>query len=182
MMLIPRCAALFFGPPEGDLERWTAAVHSAGAAGVERLSPAEARARFPAFAFPDAQGVLHDRTGGVVAAADTLLALDRRCRVEGGHVLEETRVLAIDPASEPVVVDTDRGRLLAERVVVAAGAWVATLVPELRGQVHVSRQHVGYFETPASRCGPGEFPVWVYLGGAAGGLSSRPPPFGRPPL
>src|SRR5262249_38013242 len=184
MMLIPRCAALFFGPPEGDLERWTAAVHSAGAAGVERLSPAEARARFPAFAFPDAHGVLHDRTGGVVAAADTLLALDRRCRVEGVHVLEETRVLAIDPASDPVRVETDRGRLLAERVVVTTGAWVGELVPELKPHVRVSRQDVGYFSYRAPRpldSGSG-FPVWVYLGGASTGLYYGLPEFGRPGL
>ena len=177
--LIHRCDGLFFGPPEGDLERWAAAVAAAGAPGVERLDAGEARRRFPAFAFPDAGLVLHDTTGGVVAAADTLLALDRRCRVEGVHVLEETRVLAIDPASDPVVVDTDRGRLLAERVVVTAGAWVSELLPALRGAVSVSRQHVGYFDAGAAG-ELGRFPVWVYVGDAARGLYYGLPAFGRP--
>jgi len=177
--LIHRCDGLFFGPPEGDLERWAAAVAAAGASGVERLEVREARRRFPAFALPDSEFVLHDTTGGVVAAAETLLALDRRCRVEGVHVLEETRVLAIDPSSDPVVVDTDRGRLLAERVVVTAGAWVAGLVPAMRGAVSVSRQHVGYFDVgPAGEFG--RFPVWVYLGGDASGLFYGLPAFGRP--
>jgi sarcosine oxidase len=177
--LIHRSDGVFFGPPEGDLEHWAAAVAAAGATGVTRLDPHEARRRFPAFAFPDAASVLHDTTGGVVAAADTLLALDRRCRVEGVHVLEETRVLAIDPGSQPVVIDTDRGRLLAERVVVTAGAWVGTLVPEMRGAVRVSRQHVGYFDIGTA----GEFgrlPVWVYLGDEARGLYYGLPAFGRP--
>jgi monomeric sarcosine oxidase len=183
--LIHRCDGLFFGPPEGDLERWAAAVAAAGCPpgpgtpGVERLDMREARRRFPAFAFPDASLVLHDTTGGVLAAAETLLALDRRCRVEGVHVLEDTRVLAIDPASDPVVVDTDRGRLLAERVVVTAGAWAAELVPALRGTVSVSRQHVGYFDVGAA--GEfGRFPVWVYVGDAARGLYYGLPAFGRP--
>jgi sarcosine oxidase len=178
--LIHRCDGVFFGPPEGDLERWAAAVAAAGAPGVERVDAGEARRRFPAFAFADADFVLHDRTGGVVAAADTLLALDRRCRVEGVHVLEETRVRAIDPGSGPmVVVDTDRGRLLAERVVVTAGAWVAELVPALRGAVRVSRQHVGYFDVgPAGELG--RFPVWVYVGDEARGLFYGLPAFGRP--
>ncbi|TMA24645.1 MAG: FAD-dependent oxidoreductase [Deltaproteobacteria bacterium] len=48
--LIHRCDGIFFGPPEGDIERWADAVAAAGAPGVERLTPAEARARFPAFA------------------------------------------------------------------------------------------------------------------------------------
>jgi len=180
MRLIHRCDGIFFGPPEGDIERWSAAVTDAGATGVERLEPAAARRRFPAFAFPDAAFVLHDTTGGVIAAADALLALDRRCRVEGVHVLEQTRVLGIDPAAEPVVVDTDRGRLLAERVVIAAGAWVATLVPALRAHVRVSRQHVGYFDTPGVRCTPETFPVWVFLGDEASGLYYGLPEFGRP--
>jgi sarcosine oxidase len=177
--LIHRCDGVFFGPPAGDLERWAAAVAAAGAPGVERLDAAEARQRFPSFAFPDAKFVLHDRTGGVVAAAETMLALDRRCRVEGVHVLEETRVLAIDPSSDPVIVDTDRGRLLAERVVVTAGAWVSELVPAMRGAVVVSRQHVGYFDVgPAGALG--RFPLWVYLGDPARGLYYGLPEFGRP--
>ena len=178
MQLIHRCDGVFFGPPGGDIEQWAAAVEAAGAPGVHRLEAGEARRRFPAFAFPDARFVLHDTTGGVVAAADTLLALDRRCRVEGVHVLEETRVLSIDPSADPVVVETDRGRLLAERVVVTAGAWVAELVPALRGHVHVSRQHVGYFQFEHGT--PAEFPVWVYLGDAARGLYYGLPEFGRP--
>jgi sarcosine oxidase len=176
--LIHRCDGLFFGPPEGDIAHWSAAVSAAGAPGVLRLETHEARQRFPAFAFPDASFVLHDTTGGVVAAADTLLALDRRCRVEGVHVLEETRVLSIDPAADPVVVATDRGALLAERVVVTAGAWVAELLPALRGAVHVSRQHVGYFEFAHGT--PAEFPVWVYLGDPSRGLYYGLPEFGRP--
>jgi sarcosine oxidase len=177
--LIHRGDGIFFGPPEGEIERWAAAVAAAGAPGVERLDPSEARRRFPAFAFPDAQFVLHDSTGGVVAAAETLLALDRRCRVEGVHVLEETRVRAIEPDADPIVVDTDRGRLLAERVVVTAGAWVAGLVPAMRGAVQVSRQHIGYFDAGAA--GEfGRFPNWVYVGDEARGLYYGLPAFGRP--
>ena len=177
--LIHRCDGLFFGPPEGDLKRWAAAVAEASAPGVTRLEVGEARWRFPAFAFPDSEFVLHDTTGGVVAAAETLLALDRRCRIEGVHVLEETRVLGIDPESDPITIETDRGRILAERVVVTAGAWVARLVPSMRGAVSVVRQHVGYFDVgPAGDFS--RFPVWVYLGDAARGLYYGLPAFGRP--
>jgi sarcosine oxidase len=179
--LIHKADGLFFGPHDGELEQWAAAVQSAGATGVERLSPAEARTRFPAWAFPDAHAVLHDTTGGVVAAADTLMALDRRCRVEGVHVLEQTRVLGIEPEHDPVVVDTDRGRLLAEHVVVTAGAWVGDLVPALKRRVQIKRQHVGYFGFGAHAADalPGRFPVWVYLGNTQTGLYYGLPQFGR---
>ena len=180
--LIHRCDGVFWGPPEGPLDTWSAAVEAAGAAGVERLSPEEARRRFPAFAFPDADAVLHDTTGGVVAAADTLRALDQLCRIEGVHVLEETRVLGVDPSHDPVAIETDRGRLLAERVVVTAGAWVGRLVPALARHVSVARQHVGYFdlEAPEASLRAPAFPVWVHLGAPAQGTHYGLPAFGGP--
>ena len=179
--LIHPADGIFFGPADGDLEQWAAAVATAGATGVERIAPGEARLRFPQFAFPDAYAVLHDHTAGVVAAADTLLALDRCCRIAGVHVLEETRVLGLDPGVDPIVVDTDRGRLLAERVVVTAGAWVSQLVPSLAALTSVQRQHVGYFGLDADPAAlrPGRFPVWVYLGSPASGLYYGLPEFGR---
>ena len=171
----------FFGPPEGDLDQWAAAVAAAGAPGVERITPTEARRRFPAFAFPDAHAVLHDTTSAVVAARDTLRALDHLCRVEGVHVLEETRVLGVDMNKDPIVVDTDRGQLLAERLVLTAGPWISNLVPSLASHTSVSRQHVGYFRLggPARGMEVGAFPVWVYLGDAARGLFYGLPEFGR---
>ena len=117
----------------------------------------------------------------MVGAADTLLALDRRCRIEGVHVLEETRVLGLEPTADPIAVDTDRGRLLAERVVVTAGAWVGELLPSLREHLQVKRQTVGYFDLgdTAEAARPGRFPVWVYLGNADTGLYYGLPEFGR---
>lgn len=180
--LLHPCPGAFFGPPEGGIEQWAAAVETAGAPGVERITAAEARRRFPAFAFPDTETVLHDTTSAVVAAADTLRALDRRCRVEGVHVLEETRVLGLELDRDPIAVETDRGRLLAERLVVTAGAWLPRLVPALAPAVTVARQHVGYFRLggdPAAMA-IGRFPVWVYIGDEARGLYYGLPEFGRP--
>ena len=79
-------------------------------------------------------------------------------------------------------MDTDRGQLLAERVVVTAGAWVSQLVPSLAAHTNVQRQHVGFFglAAEADALRPGRFPVWVYLGSPAGGLYYGLPEFGRP--
>lgn len=180
--LVHRADGVFFGPPAGGLEQYAAAVAAAGAPGVERLEATEARRRFPAFAFPDAPHVLHDRTGGVVAAADTLLALDRLCRIEGVHVLEDTRVLALELEHDPIAVVTDRGRLRTERLVITAGAWVGDLVPALATHLEVKRQHVGYFAWTGDpeEARPGRFPVWVYLGAPEDGVWYGLPEFGRP--
>lgn len=180
MPLLHRTPGAFFGPADGPFEAYAAAVASAGA-DVERLSPSEARGRFPLFRFPDAAGVLHDRTAAVVAAADTMRALARRCWVEGVHALENTRVLRVDTSCDPIEVVTDRGMLRAEHVVLAAGPWLRDLVPALAGRLTVRRQSVAYFalEAPSDRLGVGEFPVWAYLGPGENGLRYGLPEFRR---
>lgn len=169
----------FFGPADGPFEDYARAVSEIGA-DVERIDIPEARRRFPLFAFPDAVGVLHDRSGGVIAAAETIAALVRRCWIDGVHGLEQTRVLGIDPSCDPIEVRTDRGTLRAERVVVTAGAWAERLVPSLAARTTVKRQHVGYFEldAPAEQHRIGRFPVWAYLGPGANGLRYGLPEFG----
>lgn len=171
---------LFFGPPEGAFEQWAAAVATAGA-DVERLDAAEARRRFPLFRFAGVAGVLHDRTAALVAADATIRALARRCIVEGVHVLDRTRVLRIGWDARPFAVTTDRGALLAERLVIAAGPWTGALVPALAPALTVRRQSVGFFrlDAPPDAVRPGAFPVWVHLGPGVNGIRYGLPEFGR---
>lgn len=171
---------LFFGPADGPFEQWAAAVFAVGA-DVERLDPAEARRRFPLFRLEGVAGVLHDRTAALVAAEATVRALARRCVVEGVHVLDNTRVLGIGWESRPFALETDRGRLLAERLVVAAGPWTRSLVPGLDRALTVRRQSVGFFRLDAGpeAVRPGPFPVWVHLGPGANGIRYGLPEFGR---
>jgi sarcosine oxidase len=171
---------LFFGPPEGPFEQWAAAIGAVGA-DVERLDLREARRRFPLFRFPGAAGVLQDRTAAVIAADATIRALARRCVVEGVHVLENTRVLDVDWGASPFALATDRGELLAERLVIAAGPWTRALVPALAPRLTVRRQSVGFFrlEADAAAVRPGPFPVWVHLGPGENGVRYGLPEFGR---
>jgi sarcosine oxidase len=179
--LVHRCDGVFFGPAGGPFDDHVAAVAGAGAgAGVELLEVAAARRRFPLFRFPDAAGVLHDRTAGVVAAAETVRALARLALGLGVAALEEMQVLGLDASGDPIVVDTDRGQLFAEHVVITAGAWVPRLVPALASRLTVRRQSVGYFrmDAPAAALGIGAFPVWIHTGVDAAHASYGLPEFG----
>jgi glycine/D-amino acid oxidase-like deaminating enzyme len=101
--------------------------------------------------------------------------------VEGVHLLENTRVTGIGWQDRPFSLETDRGRLLAERLVIAAGPWTRTLVPALARALTVRRQSIGFFrlDTAAGSVRPGPFPVWVYLGAGANGIRYGLPEFGR---
>lgn len=181
--LVHHCDGVFFGPADGPFEDYAAAVAAAGV-DVERLSPVEARRRFPAFTFVDAAGVLHDRTGGLIDAAATIAALARVCAVEGVYVHEHSRVIAWQALGDRVRLETERGAITATRLVIAAGAWAASLVPALGKRLTVKRQSVGYWPVlgdPAAS-GPGRFPVWAYFGPGPNGLAYGLPRYGAPGL
>ena len=158
---------LFFGPDRRSLAGYAAAVRAAGV-DVERLTVADARRAFPSLRFADDAEILRDRTGGVIAAGETLRALHRLVVRGGGEVREETRVLEIDRGADPIRVVSDRGMLLAERVVIASGPWLRELVPAVRSEVTVVPQVVEYFRlgVPAS-----SIPGWVHFGGEDSGVT-----------
>jgi sarcosine oxidase len=162
--LIHRTPGCFFGPEGGRCERYARSAVEADV-DVEAIDVREARRRFPQFRFEATSMVLHDRTAGLIAAAETIAALIRLARLNGVSLHEEVRVTGISPAVDTVRVETDRGPLRAERVIVTAGAWIADLFPFLRRQLKVIRQTVAYFQPAGAReeFRPGKFPVWGYL-------------------
>jgi sarcosine oxidase len=164
--LVQPADVVFFGPDRVTLGAYAGAVQAAGVL-VERLSPVAARRRFPSLRVAEDAEVLHDRTGGIIAAGETIRALHRLVAGAGADVLEGTRVRDIDRTDAAVRIATDRGVLRAERVVIATGAWLPELVAIARGALTVVPQTVAYFRlgAPASA-----LPSWAYFGGDPGGL------------
>jgi sarcosine oxidase len=158
--LIFPCDGLFFGPEDGLLPVYAAAVQAAGAR-VEGIGRAQAAARFPQFRLLPGEGALWDRTAGVVAADRVLAGLRAVCLASGATIREGVRVEEIDAAR--TAVRTADGELRAERIIVCAGPWAGGLVPHLAPGLRPTRQSVGYFDVGAD---PVSFPVWVWLGRA----------------
>ncbi len=169
-----------FGPRAGQVPVYEEACRQAGVP-VERITLQEARAVFPVFSFPDDYAVLRDNSSSVVAAAETLEALARLSRTRGAEILEETRCESITPSDACIALETNRGRLETERLIVTAGSWTRTLVPELAPRLTTVRQTVGYFEldTPPEAMRIGQFPVWIHLGQDEGDVHYGVPEFQR---
>jgi len=178
--LVTRCPGCFFGHAGGPIAEVASVVANVGA-DVEEVSIEEARTLFPALRFEDEDLVLHDRTAGVIAAEETLRGLAEACVRQDIEVLEETRVLAVHPEVASVRVETDRGELRAERVVVTAGAWAGRLLPFLRTRLTVVRQTVAYFRLAMPRAAHAlpAFPVWAHFGEGTNGIHWGLPEFGR---
>lgn len=91
------------------------------------LSPDEAAERWPGLRFEGA--VLHEpSTAGRLHADRAVAAFQQVARARGAVVRHDSAVRALHPVPGGVRVSTDAGELLADRVVLAAGAWVNRLL------------------------------------------------------
>ncbi|RDG36675.1 FAD-dependent oxidoreductase [Streptomyces corynorhini] len=136
------------------------------AAGVpnELLTAGEAGRRWPGMRFTGP--VLHHPEAGVLDPGATVAACLRRAGEQGARLLTETRVTrAAYPATGGVRLVADTGEeLSAQRVVLAAGAWL----PELAGAfgialppLRVTQQQVFHFRRRESGA---DWPVFLHRG------------------
>ncbi len=170
--LLHKNPGIFFGPGIGGYQE---SLRGLPEVRVEEITAQEARRRFPPFLFPDSRQVLLDHTCAVVAADRTMRFLMDQVR---DHVMENCQVQSIDRGPH-IFLDTTRGGIECERLVVTAGPWTSRLVPQLQANLRPAHQDVGYFEIEASSQ-VGHFPVWVYAGEQADDSFYGLPEFERP--
>jgi glycine/D-amino acid oxidase-like deaminating enzyme len=128
--------------------RRSAEALAAAGHGVDWLTPADLARRFPLL---DADGIgeaFFLDSGGVLLADQILGALTRRLATRGVELRAHTAVAGVDPDRGWVTL-SDGSVVGADAVVVAAGPWVARLLPEFRHRVTPSRQVVAYMTPPA---------------------------------
>jgi sarcosine oxidase len=128
----------------------------------------EFRGRHPAFSLPDRDEVVFEPDAGLIAASRALAVQVELARWHGGAgatVLDRTPVRSLDLAGNHPVAVTDSARIVADRLIVTAGAWVKRLLPDLPVPVRITRQQVLYFR-PADPAPfqVGRFPVFIYKG------------------
>jgi monomeric sarcosine oxidase len=130
---------------------------------VEQWSVAECAARFPQFQPEKYGAITYNFTGGMLHAAECVLALADRLRARGGELREGVHVARVEPVGEGArVYLADGSRLDADRVVVTAGPWVRNVLPDVDLPVRPTRQQVCYFAgLPSERFGVGAFPVFL---------------------
>ena len=138
--LFRRTGGLTLGAKDGVLV--SGALRSAREHGVEHelLDAAGIARRAPALAPPRGTvGVLEHRAG-MLFAERCVEALRVAAREHGARLETGERVLRWDASGSAVTVTTDRGTYRALRAILAAGAWLAPLAPDLGVPLVVERQ------------------------------------------
>lgn len=112
---------------------------------VDILDIQEAKVLFPQFTFHDVSGVVHDRTGGIIAAQDLIKALKNKIIERGVQIFEGTKVLSIDSQCNRIKLLTNKQTFLADRLVITAGPKIGDLLPELHTKLEVIQQVIAFF-------------------------------------
>ncbi|MFA6265154.1 MAG: N-methyl-L-tryptophan oxidase [Pseudolabrys sp.] len=134
------------------------------------------RTRYPQFAV--AQGdkaILDEEAGFLYVERCVAVQLDLAAQA-GAELLRDTPVMQIEPSAAGVEVATgDNQRFTADRVLIAAGAWLPRFVAaELSRHFTVTRQVLYWFEirTHPERFTPENCPVFIWQLPRRGGIRS----------
>jgi len=131
----------------------------------ELLDANAIRARFPLFNIRDDEHGYFEPEAGFVRPEACIAAELALAEKHGAAIRRNEAVTAFEPSPGGVAVTTARGTYSADRVIVAAGAWL----PEFLGGdftrlLRVYRQVLNWFavDGDASRYAPQNFPVFIW--------------------
>jgi sarcosine oxidase len=150
------------GPPNGSLVIGTLAAAQAHDLPHTILEASDLMRRFPGFRVPADYVAVVQKDGGLLRPEPAIAAFLQRAQATGAELRTGQRVRALEPRATSVQIVTDHGRIEAGTVVVAAGPWMTTLLPDLRAQLRVTRQVMAWFDPldPALFRAP-PFPVFI---------------------
>jgi sarcosine oxidase len=155
---------LMIGPPDGSVVSGT--LRSAREHGLphEILMPSAAHERFPAFELAgDLVAVMDPRAGYLNPEACNRAHIEA-ARNAGAEARFDEPVLEWSPDGDGVRVRTQSTSYTADHLVLAGGAWIASLARDLGLPLTIERQTVFWFEpnTLNSAYNVADFPIYAY--------------------
>jgi sarcosine oxidase len=153
------------GSPAGVLVPGTLAAARLHDLPHEVLTAMELTRRFPAFRVPSDYLAVVQPDGGFLAAEPSIAAQVGLATGGGAEIRSGEAVRAIEPRTGHVRIITERGVIETGAAIIAAGAWMPTLVPQLAATLRVTREVMGWFDVAqadlfsAARC-----PVFIIEG------------------
>lgn len=150
------------GPADGPLIRGTIAGASRYGLPHEVMDAQSLQRIYPGFRLPETYVAVLQPDGGYIAAEAALRANIRIAVAAGAVVRTDETVLAVEPLADGVRIRTNRADIECDGVILAAGPWMQSLLPELPLALRVTRQAVAWFEPDdAARFSADRFPVFI---------------------
>lgn len=131
----------------------------------ERLDASQIRSRFPQFNVQDTERGYFEPEAGFVRPEACIGAQLSLAEKRGAEIRRGETVFVFGTTPHGVTVKTDKGFYQADRLVVAAGAWLPKLLGgPFEKLLKIYRQVLHWFETDGepSRFAPQNFPVFIW--------------------
>jgi sarcosine oxidase len=109
------------------------------------LSEQELANRFPGFRLHEGMRALYEEGAGFLRSEAGIITHVEQARRHDATIRLEEEVIAWQADGGGVRVETSRGAYLADRLILAAGAWSAELLGDLRFPMQVERRVNGFF-------------------------------------
>ena len=119
-----------------------------GAVEVQELDAPALRRRFPQFAVADDEVGMYDPWGGYLESSAAVRMIVDLAGDAGVTVRERTPVTAVEERSATATVHVDGAEHAFDCAVVAAGAWIGRLLPDLARPLTVTRQEMLLLTAP----------------------------------
>ncbi len=160
--LITRCGCLNIAPAGSPM--LAGAHQSAEAAGVEVvfMTPGVVRRTFPAYHLRGHEIALFEPDAGAIHPERSVTAHLSQAQARGATVLFDAPVLSWSALADAVAVRTASHTIQAARMVVTAGAWIATLLKGSSPPVKVERVMNAWFTTAGSAFRPDRCPTFIW--------------------
>lgn len=159
--LLHRTGVLLAGKPGSEVVRGSLSSARLHGLACEALDGRMVNERYPMFGLPAPFEAMFEPDTGFVRPEWAVEDSVADAVEHGATVMDRTTVLAVHPRRDGVTIETDRGEILAERVVVTVGPWCERLVPWANAPVRVSRQVIVWIDPddPAA-CAEGRLPTF----------------------
>lgn len=163
--LFLKTGGLMIGDRNHKLFRGAAQSAAAHHVPVELLNREQLQARYPVFRPDKDMAALLELNAGILfpeLCIETQIALARASGVQFNF--NET-ALQLERKQDSITIVTEQNRYTAGKLILAAGAWMTSLLPELKLPLEVKRQVLHWFnyaETDTAKFDPQHFPIFIW--------------------
>ena len=165
--LFVRCGGLTFGKADNtDLLQTEDALKAADVP-YEWLEPDACNARYPGLKLLSGERAIYQADSGFMRASACVRAQVRLAVKHGARLIENIKLYKIHAESHGVKLETSKGDLRFDRLLLCAGPWLPDLFPSAAPLLKVTRQQYVYLKEQSNSglYAPSRFPVWIHCSG-----------------